>query len=45
VEVAADQEQHLVAGLSNRPGGEVRAPALAELGFEGPGVTGQAASD
>ncbi len=34
VEVAADQEQHLVAWLSKRLGGEVRAPALAELGFE-----------
>jgi anti-sigma factor RsiW len=33
-EVAADQEQRLAAGLSNRLGGEVRAPALAEFGFE-----------
>lgn len=34
VEVAADQEPHLIAWLSKRLGGEVRAPALTEHGFE-----------
>ena len=34
MEVAADQEQHLIGWLSKRLGGEVRPPALAELGYE-----------
>lgn len=34
VEVGADQEQHLVAWLSKRLGGEVRPPQLADLGFQ-----------
>lgn len=33
VEVGADQERHLVAWLSKRLGGEVRAPYLGEQGF------------
>jgi len=33
VEVAADQEEHLVAWLSKRLGGEVRAPQLTAQGF------------
>jgi len=34
VEVAAAQEQHLVAWLSKRLGANIRAPKLGELGFE-----------
>jgi anti-sigma factor RsiW len=34
VEVSGDQEQHLVAWLSKRLGGEVRAPKLEKLGFK-----------
>jgi anti-sigma factor RsiW len=33
VEVTGDQEQHLVAWLTKRLGGEVRAPKLDNLGF------------
>jgi anti-sigma factor RsiW len=49
VEVAADQEQHLIGWLSKRLGGEVRPPALGELGYELvggrllPGASGPAA--
>ncbi|MCU0971005.1 MAG: anti-sigma factor [Gammaproteobacteria bacterium] len=34
VEVGADQEQHLVAWLSKRLGGEVRPPQLTEFGYQ-----------
>lgn len=34
VEVGADQEQHLVAWLSKRLGGEVRPPLLTEFGYQ-----------